>query len=162
MLYGKMLGRFALAILLSLTTSAGADLREDEIFDICDAPNAQTAPKAVRAFRGLARLVEGGILLQDGTCPVVNETPSNLVIPLLVKVVAPRFSRTSEFQLYRRLQDSFEKPLLQVVVTGNLSCKREFRVTTSTDGPMGNGYGNSGLVLCMIENGLVRRLVLVR
>jgi hypothetical protein len=121
--------------------------------ELCDIPieYAGTA-----RLRGVGRLTNGGVLLGDLTCPVVVGREA---IPRTVLVEISRFPNTETERNFLRAQDSMSRPLLQVLVNGNLTCKRiREKVGASRDEKSATGFGKTGSVSCVMEDGTVEAM----
>lgn len=150
----------AIWFLLSIALGpVGAQVPGGKVIEVCDA--LPHRGRMVR-LRGLARIVEGGLLLSDGTCSAVPPNRDNMEFPMEVKLLRPQFSRLTDRQAYIRNQEQFHRRLYQVIASGRLLCKEGFSVTVQEKALVGNGYGRTGLIVCQISDAHIDAMQLYR
>ena len=124
--------------------------------EICDALES-TGQR--RTIRGLGRISGQGVVLVDMTCPVY-ESAGRIVGTLLRASLVTPSEEVTTIEL-ARMRDEFMKPLFQFVVSGRVYCKSSmtFTMDASEHPTSGSGYGESGLVRCIIEGASLIRAV---
>lgn len=136
---------------LVLSGSSIASEPEDTI-EMCDA--IRLSGQSVQ-LRGVARVTESGFLMSDGSCPMWSV--KGQTIPMMIRVTAKEFLRGIDRRLFDEMGDNIEKPLLQIVAKGRISCRTPVRITADTGAGSirGNGFGPTGLVVCTIEGATI-------
>lgn len=119
------------------------------IFEICDLPIPYAGPVRVR---GGGRLKDDGLLLADLSCPIAIGNDS---LPRTIAVGVERFSDKERAAEFARWLDSVQRPVVQAVVAGNITC-HELRGTVPSER---RGFGSSGTISCRMDNAVVEKIV---
>jgi len=140
---------------LWVSCDPGLAMAIDLPLDVCDV--ARVGDSTVRV-RGVARVESEGFLLSDATCPI--SSGKNSAVPMRIRVLAKVFVRSSDRERFDEMRDGLEKPLFQVIVRGQMSCRSPFLVkSTGVSGQVrSNGFGPTGLVACAMEDAVVEGL----
>jgi hypothetical protein len=146
------LGGLAFFLVWALAAGLQEKAPELAIVELCDVP----AGEHLVRVRGVARVIQDGLLLRDGTCAANVVDSTNVWIPTSLIVARPTFRRDEDKRFFERLQEDFERPVVQLVVRGKVKCKS--RIRPSPSDLTGDGFGKVGLFLCAMEGGVVEQM----
>ena len=113
-----------LAIIVPLICFESPAMEEPpEPAELCDSLHASGA---AISLRGLGRVTDSGVLLSDATCPAAER--KGAIVPAAVRVYVVSFAREEDKKWVTRLRDRIERPFVQVVVRGILTCNSNLKV----------------------------------
>ena len=142
-----------LAIIVPLICFESPAMEEPpEPAELCDSLHAKGE---VISLRGLGRITDSGLFLSDATCPVAER--KGAIVPAAVRVSVVSFAREEDKKWVTRARDRVEKPFVQVVVRGILTCNSNLKVAydKEDDPDSGDGFGETGLVQCQMSKARV-------
>jgi hypothetical protein len=128
--------------------------------EVCNAAEHQVLKSA--RIRGVARLTDRGLLLGDLTCPVYDK--SGTFLPTLLTVKSVSFVKSVHKREFERLRESMDRPIYQVLITGDLECKVRLSIEADAEGSpvRGSGFGGTGFVKCQMISARVLTFVRLR
>lgn len=137
MLHGVILPIYVLTLLIQ---------RPVGICEVAQPP----APPGDVVLRAVGQWMRDAFVLFDHTCPAVKAHAATW--PTLIVLENPASSSEAISRTLQSLKRRPPAPFFQIVVSGSLSCAKNFAADTSDDGEIiaGNGFGPDGLFICRL------------
>ena len=120
--------------------------------ELCDSLHVKSE---LVSIKGIGRITDNGVFLSDATCPVAER--KGAIVPASVRVAVVSFAREEDKKWVTKLRDRIERPFVQVVVRGILTCKANLKVAydKNDDPDSGDGFGETGLIQCQMSKARV-------